>query len=144
MIRNTQPEDVGVIAPYRDQVEKIACQLGIDEIEIDTVHKFQGREKDTIVLTTVDDVITAFSDDPYLLNVAVSQAKKRLILVASGMEQPPNSNIGELIDFWTVMKHVRAFHQILILTPCYNMRLCEMLCRNMQLYWLCNKIAGSC
>lgn len=76
MIRNTQPEDVGVIAPYRDQVEKIACQLGIDEIEIDTVHKFQGREKDTIVLTTVDDVITAFSDDPYLLNVAVSQAKK--------------------------------------------------------------------
>lgn len=60
MIRNTQPEDVGVIAPYRDQVEKIACQLGIDEIEIDTVHKFQGREKDTVVLTTVDDVITAF------------------------------------------------------------------------------------
>ena len=99
VIRNTRPEDVGVIAPYRDQVKKLACQLGTDEIEIDTVHKFQGREKDTIVLTTVDDVITAFSDDPYLLNVAVSRAKKRLILVASGMEQPSNSNIGDLVDY---------------------------------------------
>lgn len=99
MIRNAQPEEVGIIAPYRDQVNTIAEQLETNEIEVDTVHKFQGREKDTIVLTTVDDVVTDFSDDPYLLNVAVSRAKKQLILVASGIEQPLNSNIGDLIDY---------------------------------------------
>lgn len=99
MIQNMCPEDVGVIAPYRDQVKTIADQLGTNKVEVDTVHKFQGREKDTIVLTTVDDIATDFSDDPYLLNVAVSRAKKQLILVASGMEQPQNSNIGDLIDY---------------------------------------------
>lgn len=70
-----------------------------DKIEVHTVHKFQGREKDTIVLTTVDDAVTDFSDDPYLLNVAVSRAKKRLCLVASGNDQPTDSNIGDLIAY---------------------------------------------
>ena len=44
-------------------------------------------------------MISDFSDDPYLLNVAVSRAKKRLILVASGNEQPADSNIGDLISY---------------------------------------------
>lgn len=62
-------------------------------------NKFQGREKDPIVLTTVDDVVTDFSDDPNLLNVAVSRAKKRLCLVVSGNDQPKDSNIGDLISY---------------------------------------------
>ena len=37
-------------------------------------------------MTTVDDVITSFSDDPNLLNVAVSRAKSQFYLVASGNE----------------------------------------------------------
>lgn len=63
------------------------------------MHKFQGREKDVIVLSTVDDIVTSFSDDPNLLNVAVSRAKKELVVVASEMEQPAGSNMGELIDY---------------------------------------------
>lgn len=94
----TPLEDIGVIAPYRDQVAEITRQLGSSEVEVHTVHKFQGREKDTIVLTTVDDVLTDFSDDPYLLNVAISRAKKRL-LVVSGNEQVSDSNMGDLISY---------------------------------------------
>lgn len=67
--------------------------------EIDTVHKFQGRDKDEILFTTVDDVVNAFSDDAHLLNVAISRAKKRFILIVSGNEQPENSNIGQLISY---------------------------------------------
>ena len=92
-------EDIGVVAPYRDQVAEITRQLGSSEVEVHTVHKFQGREKDTIVLTTVDDVLTDFSDDPYLLNVAISRAKKRLFLVVSGNEQVSDSNMGDLISY---------------------------------------------
>lgn len=95
----TSPKEIGIVAPYRDQVSKIEKELGKSKIEVHTVHKFQGREKDTIVLTTVDDVITDFSDDPYLLNVAVSRAKKQLRLVVSGDEQPVDSNIGDLISY---------------------------------------------
>ena len=69
--------DIGIISPYRDQVEEIKRQLG-EEIEIDTVHKFQGREKDAIIISSVDNKISEFVDDPNLLNVAVSRAKKYL------------------------------------------------------------------
>jgi len=92
-------KNIGVITPYRDQANAIAENLPKDGIEVDTVHKFQGREKDTIVLTTVDDEITAFSDNPYLLNVAISRAKNKFILVTSGNEQPLNSNIQDLIAY---------------------------------------------
>lgn len=91
--------EIGVIAPYRNQVYKLKEELNRPEIDISTVHKFQGREKDVIVLSTVDDIVTPFSDDPNLLNVAVSRAKKELVVVASEMEQPAGSNTGELIDY---------------------------------------------
>ena len=99
ILKDAESADVGIIAPYKDQVTTIVHQLETDTIEVHTVHKFQGREKDTIVLNTVDDVATDFSDNPYLLNVAVSRAKKRLFLVVSGNEQPTDSNIGDLIDY---------------------------------------------
>lgn len=83
-LRKQDAGDIGIIAPYNDQVNAVKKQIGSDEIDIATVHKFQGREKDTIIFTTVDDVVTNFTDNPYLLNVAVSRAKKRLCLVISG------------------------------------------------------------
>jgi superfamily I DNA and/or RNA helicase len=98
-LRKQDTGDIGIIAPYNDQVNAVKKQIGSDEIDIATVHKFQGREKDTIILTTVDDVVTDFTDNPYLLNVAVSRAKKRLCLIISGNEQPADSNIGDLISY---------------------------------------------
>lgn len=98
-LADTALENIGVIAPYRSHVEAMTSALKRPEIEIDTVHKFQGREKDVIVLATVDDEVTSFSDDPYLLNVAISRAKKKLCLVTSGNEQPQNSNLRDLISY---------------------------------------------
>ena len=90
-------EEIGIIAPYNDQVDEIKKQ--IPNIEVATVHKFQGREKDVIILSTVDDQIKDFTDDPYLLNVAVSRAKKRLIVVVSGNKQEKEGNIIDLISY---------------------------------------------
>ena len=64
-----------------------------------TVHKFQGKEKENIIISTVDDEISDFADDPYLINVAVSRAKKKLMLVVTGNEQTKERNITELIDY---------------------------------------------
>jgi Superfamily I DNA and RNA helicases and helicase subunits len=99
MLKDVLPENIGIIAPYKDQVAAITRQLDTDKIEVNTVHKYQGREKNTIVLTTVDDEVTDFSDDPNLLNVAVSRAKNRLCLIVSGNDQPVDSNIGDLISY---------------------------------------------
>lgn len=98
-LAETAPEDIGIIAPYRDQVKEFAKATQDKGVEVDTVHKFQGREKDAIVITTVDDEVTDFSDDPYLLNVAISRAKKKLCLVVSGNEQPADSNIKDLVAY---------------------------------------------
>ena len=63
-------EETGIIAPYNSQVDYFRSQ--IPEIEAATVHKYQGREKDTIIMSVTDDVITEFADNANLLNVAVS------------------------------------------------------------------------
>lgn len=90
-------KEVGIIAPYNSQVYEFNRQ--IPSIETATVHKYQGREKDTIIMSTVDDQITEFSDDPNLLNVAVSRAKKRFCIVLSGNEQELKGNINDLVDY---------------------------------------------
>ncbi len=95
----TNPRDIGIIAPYRAQVKEFVKATNGTAVEVDTVHKFQGREKDTIIITTVDDEVTDFSDDPYLLNVAISRAKKKLCLVVSGNAQPADSNIKDLVAY---------------------------------------------
>lgn len=93
----TNKKETGIISPYNNQVQSLKEQ--IDGIEQATVHKFQGKEKDTIIISTVEDEITDFVDDPYLLNVAVSRAKKKLILVVTGNEQNNERNIMDLIDY---------------------------------------------
>lgn len=89
--------ETGIITPYKHQVEEIQKQ--ISQVEVATVHKFQGKEKDTIIMSTVDDEITEFTDDPYLINVAVSRAKKKLCLIVSGNEQPADKNISDLVSY---------------------------------------------
>lgn len=91
-------EDVGIIAPYNAQTSAITEELS-DRIPIFTVHKFQGRENDDIIISTVDNEISEFTDDPNMLNVAVSRAKKRLRIVVSDNENNRNTNIGELVRY---------------------------------------------
>lgn len=77
---------IGIVTPYRKQANKASAQLGSD-IESDTVHKYQGREKNTMIMTTVLDSSwrgkqgLKFADDPKMINVAVSRAIKKFILV---------------------------------------------------------------
>jgi Superfamily I DNA and RNA helicases and helicase subunits len=68
-------------------------------MEADTVHKYQGREKDNIIVSTVDNQIGEFADNPNLLNVAVSRAVKRLRLIVSPDEANENTNTGDLIKY---------------------------------------------
>ena len=92
--------DIGIISPYNKQVDAInnALRTMGKPYKSATVHKFQGRENDAIVLSTVDNQVRDFTDDPHLLNVAVSRAKKQFTLVVSADEQP-DSNIQDLIDY---------------------------------------------
>ena len=91
-------QSIGIITPYRDQVTAIRKQLG-DTYEVDTVHKFQGREQDAIILTSVDNVITDFVDDPHMLNVAVSRAVHSLAVITSQDPRNDQTNYGDLARY---------------------------------------------
>jgi hypothetical protein len=91
--------EIGIVTPYRDQVKELCKNIDSMDILIDTVHKFQGREKDIMIMSTVDDEITSFSDNPNLLNVAVSRAIKRFVIIVNPNENNKNTNIGDLVSY---------------------------------------------
>ena len=111
-------ESIGIITPYRDQVTAIRKQLG-DTYAVDTVHKFQGREQDAIILTSVDNVITDFVDDPHMLNVAVSRAVHSLAVVTSQDPRNDRTNYGDLMryieynNFEVIQSHVYSVFDML-------------------------------
>lgn len=96
-------ESIGIITPYRDQAEEIARSVAetvhSKKYETDTVHKFQGREQDAIIISTVDNAVTEFVDDPKMLNVAVSRAVKSLTLIIHDNAQNACTNYADLIRY---------------------------------------------
>ena len=90
-------DTVGIITPYRSQAEEINKAIGADIAS--TVHKYQGRECDTIIMSMVDNNPTEFSDDPNLLNVAISRAKTHLCIVTNDNDMPQDTNLAQLIAY---------------------------------------------
>lgn len=90
-------DNVGIITPYNNQVDAFNNQLrkGI----AGTIHKYQGRENDAIIMSVVDNQITPFADDANMLNVAVSRAKKKFCLVLTGNDQEKHGYIMDLLDY---------------------------------------------
>lgn len=91
--------EIGIVSPYRGHANVVSNAL--ETIEADTVHRFQGREKDVIIYNTVQNRVTCFNDDPHLINVAVSRAKSEFVLVAPKEAVLTNrdSNLAALILF---------------------------------------------
>lgn len=116
-----QHTSLGVITPYRIQADKLASLMKDDfpKAEVDTVHKFQGRAKDVVILSTVvnqlnEDTTSTQKEDfvsrDDLLNVAVSRAKDELHLVVSeGVYHSKNNAISDLIRY---MEYHQEFSNI--------------------------------
>jgi RecA/RadA recombinase len=103
--------DIGVIAPYRDQVAMLKRTLS-DGIEVDTVHGFQGREKQAIIMSTVDNEIGEFVDDPQLLNVAVSRAQRYFTVLMSDEQNNFNTNFGDLVRYIRYQQQLITHSQV--------------------------------
>lgn len=81
---------VGVITPYAAQAAEIRRLLAArglaNAIECNTIHRFQGRECDAILVDLVDAPpmrpSMLVTEAPNLLNVSISRARGKLVLVA--------------------------------------------------------------
>jgi hypothetical protein len=98
-LASIKPADIGIVSPFRAQTSRMQASVGTKEIEIDTVHKYQGREKRAIIITTVSNETNEFVDNPNLLNVAVSRAQEKLRLVVSKEMAEGNGNVADLVRY---------------------------------------------
>src|SRR6266702_1729493 len=111
LARGIAQQEIGIIAPYRAQVANLRRYLSSDDetigwealsydtqLSVDTVDRFQGGERPVIIMsfatTTRPEVNSQLRDhltNPNRLNVALTRAQKKLILVgnASALESLP-------------------------------------------------------
>jgi very-short-patch-repair endonuclease len=105
---------VGVVTPFRAQANVITEAMNADaalsnaliqaEFLADTVHKFQGDERDVMIFSPVvasempDSAISFLLSNPNLFNVAITRARAQLIVVGD-QDMCSKSNVGYLSRF---------------------------------------------
>lgn len=110
-------KSVGVIVPYRNQIAMIRKEIerleipALEGISIDTVERYQGSQRDVILYSfTIQsryqlDFLTAntFYEEGQpidrKLNVAITRARKQLILTGNESTLRQNQLFAELIDY---------------------------------------------
>jgi DNA replication ATP-dependent helicase Dna2 len=108
---------VGVIVPYRNQIAMIRKEIerfgipALDRISIDTVERYQGSQRDVIIYSfTVQcqyqlDFLTSncFEEDGRIidrkLNVAITRARKQMIVTGNVQTLSNNLVFSQLIDY---------------------------------------------
>jgi DNA replication ATP-dependent helicase Dna2 len=111
--RGVAAGQIGVIAPFRAQVALVRRRLvalGEPEVVADTVDRFQGGEREVIVLTfglprglphgsAARQLDTSFVADPNRLNVALTRAQRKLILVGDRALLERSPLLARLVDY---------------------------------------------
>jgi len=123
---NAQPNQIGIITPFKSQIATIKGYLQdniYNDIVIDTVERFQGSEKDYIIISTVIDDIKKLpaimqkghhnpsNKDGLILdrklNVAITRAKKLIFMVG-------NKNILSFDHTYKAfIEHIQLEHQLI-------------------------------
>uniref|UniRef100_A0A8C3NI57 DNA replication ATP-dependent helicase/nuclease n=1 Tax=Geospiza parvula TaxID=87175 RepID=A0A8C3NI57_GEOPR len=83
-----KPSDIGIISPYRHQLKTITDLMAKwkeNRVEVNTVDKYQGRDKSIIIVSfvrnSIDENLGSLLKDWRRLNVAITRAKHKLVMV---------------------------------------------------------------
>jgi len=107
-----EPAQIGVITLYKSQLQTISNNLAasratshaeLKAIQISTVDAFQGGEKDLIILSCVRTDHIGFIDCDRRTNVALTRAKRHLLIVGNLKMLSCNTVWGKVIE------HCRGF-----------------------------------
>lgn len=119
---------IAIIAPYaaqvryfRDQLESLPQGDGTNcanrangVVEVDTVDGFQGREKEAIIISTVRSNETGeigFLADERRMNVAMTRAKRKLIVVGDSATLGGNAFFSQLLEHFQNHASYRSVFQ---------------------------------
>jgi superfamily I DNA and/or RNA helicase len=106
---------IGILSPYKAQINLIEnllkdLNLNFNLIETNTIDSFQGREKDFIILSLARSNMNmeiGFLEDTRRLNVALTRAKKELIIIGDSETIQINYYYKKLISYIT---EIGGFH----------------------------------
>lgn len=117
-VKNNPGKKIGIITPFKNQRDLIEHRLKEEhleqEINCGTVHAFQGDEKDEILFSlaltdhTHEKTYDWLKNNRELLNVAVSRAKKKLILISSNKELKRLHKKDEQDDLFELANYVQT------------------------------------
>jgi CRISPR/Cas system-associated exonuclease Cas4 (RecB family) len=121
-------DQIGIITPYKEQQRLLAKAIGRTEC-IGTVDSFQGQERDLIVL----DLVRAnprrevgFTLQPNRLNVALSRARKKLIILTNMQTYQGYEKFDEILRRIQSLPNTRVEHvtaeELDIKLPTYRRR----------------------
>ena len=107
---NSDEVSIGIISPYKaqinllaDGVQKFEVLSGIKEnITIDTIDAFQGRERDVIYISLVRSNEVGeigFLGELRRMNVAMTRARKKLVMIGDSATLGQNKFYSDLIDY---------------------------------------------
>ena len=105
------PRDIAVITPYAAQVRWLREQWDADDLEIDTVDGFQGREKEAVVISCVRSNSKGeigFLADTRRMNVALTRARRKLIVVGDSATLGGHSFYAELLSYFESIAAYRS------------------------------------
>jgi predicted DNA helicase len=97
-----QPEDIAVISPYKDQVDLLDREIGSENLEIKSVDGFQGREKEVVIISLTRSnkkQAIGFLEDIRRLNVSLTRAKRKLIVVGDSYTISSHETYARFIDY---------------------------------------------
>ncbi|XP_052790307.1 putative helicase mov-10-B.1 [Mya arenaria] len=116
-----KPSDIGIISPYRKQVDKIRKMIRIKghgihhgDIMVGSVEEFQGQEFKVIIISTVrsckdsaymdQDIVNrlGFLQNPKRFNVAVTRARALLIVIGNPVTLEQDKIWKKFIEFCDV------------------------------------------
>ena len=85
--------DIGVISPYRSQVSLLRQKLQKNNVDVNTVDQFQGKDKHLIIYSCTrskllnndqaDKDVTDILADLRRLNVAMTRAKAKICIIGN-------------------------------------------------------------
>ncbi|AEC52375.1 dna2-nam7 helicase family protein [Pyrococcus sp. NA2] len=109
-------EWIGIITPYDDQRDLISLNVP-EDVEVKTVDGYQGREKEVIILSFVRSNKAGeigFLKDLRRLNVSLTRARRKLIIVGDSSTLSSHETYRRLIEF---IKEKGLFVDVLKLLP---------------------------
>jgi superfamily I DNA and/or RNA helicase len=111
ILKKSMSNNIGVISPFRYQADLITGKYATDRMESDTIHKFQGRQKEEVILSfvvnsldknpnNVENRLYDFVTDEKLLNVAISRGRYKVtVIVADKVYHSSNNAINDFIKY---------------------------------------------